>query len=516
MTLPTYSTVPADNAAAEKARKHAPEILQAFASQLCSNISLEEAISQIFRFLARYIPVQHMLCMAMERKTHTIHVLVEYNTKPTPVLPQSIRVEKIIPWEKILQGGTDNTVIVEGDLSLYPEAQEYFHQLGMKPRSVMSHMLYEDQQEDRAITVLVVHDSPGIYTAEHATLLSILLPILGGLVRRFTQTTATPYLYVDERDNSLHSSEDLLRRCKGLTDVMHKIDAVANTQAIVLIQGASGTGKELVADALHALSTRKDAPFVKVNCGAIPDTLLGSELFGHEKGAFTGAQTARRGYFEQAQRGTIYLDEIGELSLSAQTHLLRVLETDTVRRLGGDKEIRLDARVIAATNRDLCQMVADGTFREDLWYRLNVYPLFVPPLNARREDIPTLVQYFYTQASRKMGIGKPPRLTLSSIADLQTRDWPGNVRQLRFAVERALIQGAAARLTVLRFETDEGNPQAGLPSLPDEQSSIEAALRRCKGKIQGPAGAAYLLGQSPSTLRNRMRRLGIPLPREKK
>lgn len=504
---------------AESTRKHAPEILQAFASQLCSNISLEEAISQIFRFLARYIPVQHMLCLAMDRKSHTIHVLVEYNTEPTPVLPQSFRIEKIIPWESILQGGSGSSVIVEEDLSRYHKAQEYFLQLGMRPRSSMSHLLYEDQQEERAITVLVLHDAPGVYTSEHASLLSLLLPLLGGLVRSFTQTATTPYLYVDERDSLSRSPDELLRHCKGLAEVMRKVDAVANTHALVLIQGASGTGKELVADTLHALSARKEAPFVKVNCGAITESLLSSELFGHEKGAFTGAHNVRRGYFEQAQRGTIYLDEIGELSLAAQAHLLRVLETDTVRRVGGDKEIRLDARVIAATNRDLRQMVKDRTFREDLWYRLNVYPLFVPPLNARREDIPTLVQYFYTTAVHKMGISKPPRLTLASMAELQSRDWPGNVRQLRFAVERALIQGAAARLAVLRFEPDESMPQgaelATFPPLSDERTSIEAALRRCNGKIQGSAGAAALLGKSPSTLRNRMRRLGIPLPREK-
>lgn len=502
------------------------EVLQLFASHLFSYYSLEGAITQLFRFLAKYIPADRMMCAAMDRKRHQFYVLVDYTSRGDHPLPLVTHVENVLSWRYMTNRHEKEfmEVAMIEDMRHYPEVLDHFQQLGLEPRSSMTRILKEDRDQDALLSLIVLGNTPSRFTREHAQLIATLVPILGDLVTRFALSTDGPYLYLGEPKDPHQPPLDLLRRCKGLAPLMRQVEAVADTKTLVLIQGASGTGKELVADSLHALSHRRDAPLIKVNCGAIPDTLLNSELFGHEKGAFTGASMVRRGYFEQAQRGSIFLDEIGELSLMAQTHLLRVLENGTMQHLGGDREIHLDVRVIAATHRDLRRMVREGAFREDLWYRLNVYPVSVPLLDERREDIPTLVQHFYATVVSNLGAAHPPRLTVSGIAELQRRHWPGNVRQLRYVVERALIQGIAAKHSILRFDPEDAlmtPPELQTPTevfSPDDQEKVrlEDALRRCKGRIQGPRGAAALLDMNPSTMRHHMRRLGMPLPREAK
>lgn len=217
------------------------------------------------------------------------------------------------------------------------------------------------------------------------------------------------------------SPEALLRRCPGLKREMRQVDIVAPRNSTVLIQGPSGSGKELVAETIHSLSPRAERPLIKVNCGAIPPTLLDSELFGHEKGAFTGAASAHAGYFEQARGGTLYLDEIGELELPVQVRLLRVLESREIRRVGGTRRIPVDVRIIAATHRNLEEMVRDGRFREDLWYRLCVYPLDIPALAHRPGDIPVLASHFYTVYAREMEASSPPVLSSRFLLDLASR-----------------------------------------------------------------------------------------------
>jgi transcriptional regulator with GAF, ATPase, and Fis domain len=305
----------------------------------------------------------------------------------------------------------------------------------------------------------------------------------------------------------------------GLRDVMHQIRQVAPTDSLVLLTGETGAGKDVIANAIHLSSPRRDNPFISVNCGAIPESLIDSELFGHEKGAFTGALSQKRGRFERAHTGTIFLDEIGEMPLEVQVRLLRVIQNREVERIGGIERIPVDIRIIAATNQDLKQMVLDGRFREDLWYRLNVFPITVPPLRERTDDIPALVQCFIERKTKELKIGTPPRLASGAIDRLMTYSWPGNVRELENLVERVMILNPNGPLNFDELESFQQYIPPQTCQEADEIVSdldaivsqhIKRALKATGGKIHGPEGAGELLGLNPNTLRYKMKKLGIP------
>ena len=313
------------------------------------------------------------------------------------------------------------------------------------------------------------------------------------------------------------SGDEIVGANFGLKNVMHKVQLVAALDSPVLLLGETGTGKDVIANSIHYSSSRSNGPFVSVNCGAIPDTLIDSELFGHEKGAFTGALSQKRGRFERANKGTIFLDEIGELPLQAQVRLLKVLQSREIERVGGVKTIPLDIRIIAATNRDLEEMVKHQLFREDLWFRLNVFPIWLPPLRDRQMDIPALIQHFISLKTRELKLATNPTLAPGAIDPLMTYRWPGNVRELENIIERAMILNPAGPLT---FEhLNPGQPQDSLSSHKVSNTTdtldtvisqhIRQVLIETKGKVSGRTGAAALLGINPSTLRNRMKKLGI-------
>jgi transcriptional regulator with GAF, ATPase, and Fis domain len=304
---------------------------------------------------------------------------------------------------------------------------------------------------------------------------------------------------------------------------MNMVRQVAPLNSPVLLLGETGVGKDVIANAIHFSSPRKDGPFVKVNCGAIPETLLDSELFGHEKGAFTGALSQKRGRFERADQGTILLDEIGELPPQAQIRMLRVLQYKELERVGGTHPISVDIRLIAATNRNLQEMVKEKQFREDLWFRLNVFPIRIPSLRERGEDIPALVHHFVKRKTRELKLPNPPALAQGAIDRLTAYDWPGNVRELENLVERALILSQGSPLTF--DELSKGNEKniASSPAGPEGKTlNLDAAisdhirrvLEMAHGKVHGKGGAAELLGMNPSTLRYRMDQLGIPYGRK--
>ncbi len=321
--------------------------------------------------------------------------------------------------------------------------------------------------------------------------------------------------YLREEIDRSHRAQGLIGQSTVLKKVLHQATRVASTDATVLILGETGTGKELIARTVHAESTRADRPLVKVNCAALPETLIESELFGHEKGAFTGATTRRDGRFALADGGTIFLDEVGEMPLALQPKLLRVLQEGEFERVGSAHTEQVDVRVIAATNRDLAGQVREGTFREDLYYRLNVVPLRMPPLRERAGDVPLLVDYVLGQAAVRFG--RPVPSVPAEVMDAFVQyAWPGNVRELINVVERAVILSDGAEL---QLDEPLGRSRASLSAedavlLEDvERSHIVRVLHATRWQVRGRGGAAEKLGLHPSTLRSRMKKLGIERPR---
>ena len=320
-------------------------------------------------------------------------------------------------------------------------------------------------------------------------------------------------LVLREEIDSSSMFEEIVGSSKAIRQLLKQVEKVAPADSTVLILGETGTGKELIARAVHRRSKRANRAFVKVNCAAIPQSLIASELFGHEKGAFTGALQRRVGRFEAANGGTLFLDEVGELPMETQIALLRVLQEKEFERVGSNHPISVDVRVIAATNRDLRAAVAAGTFRADLFYRLNVFPIAVPSLRERAEDIPLLLEYFVARYSKESGktirhVGK------QTLQHLRGYHWPGNIRELQNVVERALILIETDTFVVdetwLQSESVKSSPKLGFSALDDrEVEIIEAALAETHGRISGPTGAATKLGIPRQTLESKIQRLGI-------
>jgi formate hydrogenlyase transcriptional activator len=309
--------------------------------------------------------------------------------------------------------------------------------------------------------------------------------------------------------------EDIVGSSMPLRNVLSQVARVAPLDSTVLILGETGTGKELIARAIHKRSSRSGGPFISVSCAAIPPSLIASELFGHEKGAFTGAMQRRQGRFELAERGTIFLDEVGELPAEMQIALLRVLQEREYERLGSSRPIRANARVITATNRDLEVAIEDNTFRADLFYRLNVFPIEMPPLRERMDDIPLLVEHFASRFARQAG-KRINRISDRTLRLLQSYGWPGNVRELQNVVERAVIISESDSLFVdekwlhgLQSKRRASPPTISRTLSNREKDAIEEALMECKGRVAGPFGAASRLGIPSSTLESKIKMLNI-------
>jgi formate hydrogenlyase transcriptional activator len=316
-------------------------------------------------------------------------------------------------------------------------------------------------------------------------------------------------IYLEDEIRTDNRFEEIVGNSRALKAILKQVETVAPTDSTVLIYGETGTGKELLARAIHDLSARKQGTFVKLNCAAIPTGLLESEMFGHERGAFTGAIAQRIGRFELAHRGTMFLDEVGEIPLELQTKLLRVLQEREFERLGSSRTIRTDARLVAATNRDLAEMVEQREFRADLYYRLNVFPITVPPLRDRREDIPLLVRYFVQQYARRMN-RKITTIPTESMNALARYHWPGNIRELQNFIERAVILSTGTTLQIPVRELKRGGVSGNVVTLETaERDAIVRALRDAGGKVAGPEGAAAKLGMKRTTLQAKMRKLGI-------
>ena len=322
---------------------------------------------------------------------------------------------------------------------------------------------------------------------------------------------AAEKVYLEDEIRTEYNFEDIIGESSALKRVLRQVETVAPTDSAVLIRGETGTGKELIARAIHDLSGRRGRTFVKVNCAAIPTGLLESELFGHERGAFTGAIAQRIGRFELADGGTLFLDEVGDIPLELQPKLLRVLQEREFERLGSTRTKRVDVRVVAATNRNLEEMVAGGTFRNDLYYRLDVFPITLPPLRERPEDIPPLVRYFVQKFARRMN-KRIETIPAEAMTALSRYAWPGNVRELENAIERAVIltSGPTLRVPVAEFHGRAVAPSRGATTLEaTEREAIPRALHETNWVLGGPHGAAARLGLKRTTLQSRIQRLGI-------
>ena len=496
--------------------------------RICGSLEIEQAMMKCFRYLKDFIPMDEMTMNRYDPALFAVRCVVR-------VTGDSARkINRIIPVPRHLKDhvmkreeGTQHVVIINRP-DQEPVRRLVWDALDMADSSfLVVHLSIEGVPLGGVVFRSSGYDR---YTEEHGRLLGLLhdpFAIAAANTHEHEEVLRLKDLLNDENrylKNELRrvTGDTIIGAEFGLRHVMEMVEQAGPKETSVLLLGETGVGKELIANAIHFSSSRKDGPFIKVNCGAIPEALIDSELFGHEKGAFTGAVTEKRGRFERAHGGTIFLDEIGDLPLQAQIRLLRVLQHKEIERVGGTGTISLDIRVIAATHRNLESMVADGTFREDLWYRLSVFPIRIPPLRQRREDIPNLVDHFVRRKSGELKLRTVPTLAPGAIDRLTVLHWKGNVRELENVVERALIQYKGGALTfdphtfTLTEETGaSGQPDNGPLGLNDVIAGhIERVLRMTGGKINGTGGAAELLGIHANTLRNRMNKLGISYGRK--
>ncbi len=500
-------------------------------NRITSTLNIGQTLQRCLRYLEGVLPADGMQIHLWEPDLCAMRILATVNREtilePDELIPVPPPFRSIPEWHR-----HDNVKIVnvfEEDpiSSLIQDRVINWY------RSVpYSYLVMRVQLEGQRICdIAVLAEGAGRFSAEHASLLDLLhqpfaIAVSNALRHRELQTIrnqlATRNNYLCEELDRL-ASHAVIGAHSGLRDVMRQVDQVAATDAPVLLLGETGVGKDMLAQHIFSQSRRNEQPLVRVNCGAIPESLLNSELFGHERGAFTDARQRHLGHFERANGGTIFLDEIGELSSAAQVMLLRVLQDGEFERVGGGATISVDVRIIAATNRDLKQRMEDGLFRRDLFYRLNVFPITIPPLRERLDDLPLLLEYLLQQTAERMNL-LAPRLAPEAMSRLRAYDWPGNVRELANVIEHALIRSPAGPLT---FEGVEATsppksrrgffPDCGERPLPLDEVNryyFRHVLDFSQGKIDGPGGAAELLQINPHTLRSRLKRLGVPYGRQ--
>ncbi|MCL2915785.1 sigma-54 dependent transcriptional regulator [Shewanella corallii] len=495
--------------------------------RLCASLQLEKSLEHYFHYMKQKLPIDGIFMNLFQPEQRQIQFIAHANNESAQALEQCVPLT-----EEMCQvlSQPDRPVIriinhIETDGVTFHVAPRVFP-------DIQSLILMRMICDDTHLGVVGYYSkTPNSFRAIHADLIESHMHPLA-LITAFNlqgrNLLAQNQQLAEQNDTlkrSLEVKNGVIGADAGLKRVMEQVQAIAHLDTSVLILGETGVGKEVIANAVHEHSTRAGKPFIKVNCGAIPDSLLDSELFGYEKGAFTGAEQRKQGYFEQADGGTIFLDEIGELPLSAQVRLLRVLQNSTITRVGGYESIELNIRVIAATHRDLQHMVQDGEFRQDLWYRLAIFPIQIPPLRQRTSDIPLLAQFAVEKMTAKFNLPNLPRIHSDQLSLLSRYPWPGNVREMMNVIERAVIQHPEGPLDFSFLMPSEpevvtcDNQQviidpsrAGDKLVPLElmmQKYISHALKVCGGKVYGSGGAAEMLAVNPNTLRSKMKKLGI-------
>ena len=493
-------------------------------TRVCGSLDIRTALSRAFQYLKQFLPLDAMGLHLYEPELNVMRTIARVSTSGSYVM------DKVTPLHGKLKESSEAVKIVnhpDRDLLVKTMIRHG------KPSESSVMLLYLMMGEGRGGALSLRADGKEQYRAHHARLVALIaepftIALDNALKHRelsmLKDRLADDNRYLQQELRDIYGDR-IVGEKSGLKDIMAMVRQVAPLDSPVLLLGETGTGKDVIANAIHYLSKRRGGPFIKVNCGAIPDTLLDSELFGHEKGAFTGADARKRGRFERAHGGTIFLDEVGELLPQAQVRMLRVLQEKEIERVGGTQSIPVDIRLITATNRNLEEMARSNQFRQDLWFRLNVFPILLPPLRERRQDIPELVNYFLLKKSRDMKLSHPPKLAAGSIEGLLDYDWPGNVRELENVIERALILNRGATLAFDdAFISKKEGRNVCLTGAVEESFNLDEVvaghirkvLRTTNGKVHGPDGAARLLGVNPSTLRKRMTKLGIDYTKRSK
>jgi transcriptional regulator with GAF, ATPase, and Fis domain len=502
--------------------------------RISSSLHVEIAMGRCMHFLKQHIPVSGMTFGLYDPVLNIGKILASIGPRKLQKADKTI----VFPsefWHAIRERWARDpriTMINDMDREDTPTRQV----MSIIWPADSSHLVMDLELEKKRLGSLHLYaEGKHRYTEFHAHLISLLHEPFATAMSNILQHQEIQRLKDMLADDNRYLHQEMLRMTGdtivgadfGLRGTMEMVSHVAPLDSPVLLMGETGVGKEVIANAIHFSSQRRGGPYVKVNCGAIPENLIDSELFGHEKGAFTGAIATKRGRFERAHTGTIFLDEVGDLPAAAQARLLRVLQQHEIERVGGSQPISVDVRVISATHRNLEEMVRSGAFREDLWFRLNVFPVVIPPLRRRAEDIPALVSHFVERKSRELKIRNLPSLDRGALDRLQAYDWPGNVRELENLVERALIHSQMADGDGwLRFDMPSTPPVSMKSKVTEKQSDIrpldetiaahiQEALDRSKGRVEGQNGAAQMLRLHPSTLRGRMRKLGIPHGRKR-
>lgn len=438
--------------------READNFFRNFTLSICSSLHIEAAMCNTMQMLEPYLPADEMYLCVFDYENSTFKIIARATKKDgillnqvLPLPPKGLAAIRKIDRSKatILHRAEEDAIL----RSILSDRQQQTLSCLMVPLTIDGHIIG---------SALFLSGACQPYTEEHVALMTqvnqpFCVAVSNALEHiRLLQTTS----HLNEENvnlkQKLHSVQDseVIGSATGLSEVYEMLNLVAPLNSPVLIIGETGTGKEVIANAIYKHSSRNQGPFIKVNCGAIPDTLIDSELFGHEKGAFTGAIAKKIGRFERANGGTIFLDEIGELPLEAQVRLLRVIQEREIERVGGTASIPLDIRIICATNKSLKDMAEAGTFREDLFFRINVFPIFIPPLRQRTQDIPLLMEFFLKKKAQEMGLRHVPAVREEDIALLKKYSWPGNVRELQNIIERSLILSKGKTLEFQRILPD--------------------------------------------------------------
>ncbi len=508
------------------------EFYQNASTALLSTVQIEKSAQNCLLYLREFMPADFFSVHLFDGGLGVVETVVDATVEESELISQitTLSPEARQTMQMLAEMKSPECIIFDR-----VSENEMARQLGLDLKTPDAPCIAMDLVVDDMFVgiVSIVNNSGVKYTKEHSELLLSIHDPLAVCCNHFIRFRELSRLKDILSDNARQLQKDLMHDVGeeligadfGLRQVMEKVEHVAAQGSSVLLLGETGCGKEVVALAVHRLSAQREGPFIKVNCGAIPPGLIESELFGHEKGAFTGAISTRRGCFERADGGTLLLDEIGELPLEAQVRLLRVLQDRTVERIGASRPEKVDVRVVAATNRNLEAMVEVGEFRRDLFFRLNVFPIHIPPLRERRFDIPALAHHLINKKSREMGLQNVPTTKPGAVDHLTEYDWPGNVRELENVIEREIILRPKGPLTFTDFRPrskdrlPEDNEPDGPVSLDLDNAivrHITRVLKMTKGKVEGPGGAAGVLNVNPRTLQYRMKKLGIPFGRSAK